>query len=75
MIESPLLKALMAENVRKTRRESILVVLAGRFGRQARALRPALKAIEDEKKLEKLLGVDQCGRCPDLESFKKLLEP
>ena len=73
MIESPLLKELMAENTRKTNRAAILKVLAGRFGPQARALRPALKAIEDDKKLEKLLS--ESGRCPDLESFKKLLEP
>ncbi len=73
MIESPLLKELMAENTRKTKQAAILVVLIGRFGSPARALRPALKAIEDDKTLEKLLG--ESGRCPDLESFKKLLEP
>ena len=73
MIESPLLKELMAENTRKTKQAAILVVLRGRFGSPARALRPALKAIADDKTLEKLLG--ESGRCADLESFKKMLEP
>lgn len=73
MIESPILKELMAENTRKTTQSNILKVLVGRFGRGARALGPALKAIEDDRQLEKLLI--QSGRCPDLESFKKLLEP
>jgi hypothetical protein len=69
MIESPMLKELMADKTRA----NIILVLAGRFGRQARTLRPALKAIEDDKKLQNLLG--ESGVCPDLESFKKLLEP
>jgi hypothetical protein len=69
MIESPLLKELMADKTRA----NIIVVLAGRFGRQARTLRPALEAIADSKRLEKLLG--ESGRCLDLEAFKKLLEP
>jgi hypothetical protein len=69
MIESPLLKELMAE----TRRSDIMEVLAGRFGREARTLRSALEAIRDDKQLKKLLN--QSVKCPDLESFKKLLEP
>jgi hypothetical protein len=73
MIESPVLKELMAENTRKTMQAAILKVLIGRFGRGARILRPALKAIEDDKQLDKLLI--QSGKCPDLDSFKKLLEP
>jgi hypothetical protein len=73
MIESPMLKELIADTTRKANRAAIIRVLAGRFGRQARALRTALKAIEDDKKLEKLQG--ESGRCPDLEAFRKLLEP
>jgi hypothetical protein len=73
MIESRLLRELIAENTRKTRRQSILVVLEGRFGPEARALRPMLKAIEDDKRLKRLIR--QSGKCPDLESFKKMLEP
>jgi hypothetical protein len=73
MIESPVLKELMAENTLKTRRADILKFLRARFGPEARRLRRALNAIEDDKQLEQL--IDQAGRCPDLESFKKLLEP
>jgi hypothetical protein len=69
MIESPVLKELMAE----TRRDDIVEVLEGRFGREARAFRPALDAITNDKQLKRLLN--QSGRCPDLESFTKLLEP
>jgi hypothetical protein len=71
MIESPVFKELMAETTRKTRRESILVVLEARFGPEARALRPMLKAIEDDRTLKRLIR--HSGRCHDLESFKKLL--
>jgi hypothetical protein len=73
MIESPMLKELMAENTRKTMQTAILNFLVGRFGSEARALRPALKAIKDDQLLSSLSS--QAGKCPDLESFKKLLEP
>jgi hypothetical protein len=63
----------MAENTRKTTQANILKFLVGRFGRGARALGPALKAIEDDKRLDELLI--QAVKCPDLESFRKLLEP
>jgi hypothetical protein len=69
MIESPVFKELMAE----TRRDDIVEVLEGQFGREARALRPALNAITNDKQLKRLMN--QFGKCPDLESFKKLLEP
>lgn len=68
MIESPVLKELVAE----TNRAAILKVLTGRFGKEARALRPALDAIESTRKLDRLLT--QCGKCPDLEAFQKLLQ-
>jgi len=69
MIESPVLKELMAE----TRRDDILAFLVGRFGPEARALRPALEAIKDDKSLKRLSN--QAGKCADLESFTKLLKP
>jgi hypothetical protein len=72
MIESPVLRELMTETIRKTTQTNILKVLVGRFGRRARALAPALKAIDDDKRSTKLLV--HSGTCPDLESFKKLLE-
>ncbi len=73
MIESPVLKELMTETIRKTQRDAILEVLAGRFGREARSLRKSLKGIEDDRRLKKLL--QESGKCRDLESFRKLLEP
>ena len=69
MIESPVLKELMAE----TRRDDIIEVLEERFGRVARDLRPSLNAVANDKQLKKLLS--QSVKCPDLESFKKLLKP
>jgi hypothetical protein len=73
MIESPLLKELMAENTRKTMRSSIIDVLEARFGPEARGLRSALKAIDDEKQLKEFLS--QSVKCPDLGSIEKLLAP
>lgn len=73
MIESPVLKELMEENTRKTTQANIVQFLVGRFGRGARTLRPMLRAIKDNKQLDKLLI--QAAKAPDLESFKKLLEP
>jgi hypothetical protein len=73
MIESPVLRELMAENTRKTLQSAVLEILMGRFGREARTLRRGRTTIEDDKRLKKLLN--QSGRCPDLESFRKLLEP
>jgi hypothetical protein len=72
MIESPLLKELITENTRKTTRAAILKFLVARFGPDARKLRAALGAIGDDKQLGKL--VEDSARCPDLESFKKMLE-
>jgi hypothetical protein len=72
MIESPVLKELMAENTRKTMQRAILKVLKTRFGPDARALRRAIDAIEDGKQLDELL--DQSVTCHNLDSFKKLLE-
>jgi hypothetical protein len=71
MIESPVLRELMAENTRKTTQSNIVEILAGRFGRKARTLRRALKAIEDDGRLKALLI--QSAKCTDLESFQKLL--
>src|SRR5205809_1872088 len=73
VIESPMVKELMAENTRETMRASLLEVLVGRFGPEARALRPTLRTIDDDKQLTELLN--QSGKCPDLDSFRKLLQP
>jgi hypothetical protein len=71
MTESTSFEELMAENTRETMRSSLLEVLMGRFGAEARALRTTLRAIEDDKQLKTLLN--QSGKCPDLQSFKELL--
>jgi hypothetical protein len=72
MIESPMLKELMAENTRRTTQSNIVQILVERFGREARALRASIKAIEDDKQLTKLFS--QAVKCPDIESFQKLLK-
>jgi hypothetical protein len=71
MIESPLLKELMAESERAGMRKCIMRILVARFGRGARDLRSSLEAITDEEQLDKL--TDLSATCPDLESFKKRL--
>jgi hypothetical protein len=73
MIESPMLKESIADSTRKAHRAAMLRFLIARFGPDARKLQAALGAIDDDQRLEYL--VDRCGRCPDLEAFKKLLEP
>jgi hypothetical protein len=64
MIESPLLKELMADG----KRRSIVRVLVARFGPGARQVRSALNTITDDKQLDELTGPS--GTCPDLETFK-----
>ena len=68
MIESPMVKELMAENTRET----ILNVLVGRFGHGAQTIQPALDQIKDDRKLKALAR--QSGVCPDLEAFRELLQ-
>jgi hypothetical protein len=68
MIDSPLLKELMAENTRETIRN----VLVGRFGHAAETIQPALDRITDDRKLKALAR--KSGVCPDLEAFRDLLQ-
>ena len=69
MIESPLLRELIAENTQKT----ILNVLVARFGRGAEAIQSELHQIKADRRLQGL--AKQAAVCPDLESFRKLLVP
>ncbi len=69
MIESPLLRELLAENSR----DMILAVLSGRFGEAAEGLQSGLNRIKSEKRLMELAR--QAGVCPDLDTFRKLLNP
>jgi hypothetical protein len=73
MIESPLLKELIAESERAGRRKCIIRILVARFGRDARGLRYGLETITDDERLDEL--TDLSATCPDLESFKKRLGP
>ena len=73
MIESPMVKELMAEQTRKAMRASLLEVLVWRFGPEARDLRPVLRAIDDDQHLKELLN--HYGKFPELASFRKLLRP
>jgi hypothetical protein len=73
MIESPIIKELVADGERAGQRRTILRVLVARFGPGAREMRFALNTITDDKKLDEL--TDLSATCPDLEAFKKLLPP
>jgi hypothetical protein len=70
MSDSPSLKELMVERARETMRASLLEVLVGRFGPEARELRPVLRAIDDDQHLKELLN--HSGKCPELASRKLL---
>jgi hypothetical protein len=67
MIESPLLKKMMAE----TRHEGILDLLKDRFGTVPQKVTKPLREILDEKKLRKLNIL--AAKCPDLETFRDAL--
>jgi hypothetical protein len=71
MIESPLIREMMAKNTAETRHKDILRVLARRFGPVPEQLGVAVRAVHDESKLEELL--DEAASCLDLESFQKRL--
>jgi predicted transposase YdaD len=67
MIESPLIQELLAERMHK----AIGRVLTERFGTVLPEIGPALRAIQDETKLDELLG--WAVRCPDLDAFRTRL--
>ena len=69
MIESPMVKELIADGERAGQRKSIMLVLVTRFGPSARDVRSMLNTITDDKKLDELTQLS--ASCPDLESFKK----
>jgi hypothetical protein len=66
MIESPVLKELISERVRKDIRK----VLVARFGAEAKVLETELKSVDDEG-LDEL--VEWAATCPDLDSFRERL--
>jgi hypothetical protein len=73
MIESPLLQELLAETKRETMKQTLLRLLAARFGSVPQDITAALQAIPDRPQLEEL--IDWAARCPDLEAFRTRLTP
>jgi hypothetical protein len=67
MIESPLIQELMAQRGHK----DIVRVLAARFGSVPPEIEAAVRAIQDESRLDALL--DGAALCPDLEAFRQRL--
>jgi hypothetical protein len=67
MIESPMLKRLMAERSHNL----ILALLKKRFGTVAQNTTKLLREVVDEKKLTKLNIF--AGECPDLAAFREAL--
>jgi hypothetical protein len=73
MIESPMVKELIADSERAGKRKSIIRFLIARFGPGARGMRNELNTITDDKMLDEL--TDLSATCPDLETIQKRLRP
>lgn len=71
MIESPILKKLMAEASREGQQRAIVRVLRRRFGTVPDDLVGRLQAVDDQDQLDDL--VDQAATCSSLEAFRKRL--
>jgi hypothetical protein len=75
MIESPVLQEFLAENTReavlRTKRQSIVQVLAARFGTDAFSIRAALDTIRDDERLDDL--TKRSATCRDLAALKESL--
>ncbi len=67
MFESPVLQKFVAERLH----EAILGFLKGRFGTVPRDMARHLRAVFDEKKLQRLAAL--AGQCPDLQTFREEL--
>jgi hypothetical protein len=67
MIESPLLKRMIAETLHK----GILALLKARFGTVPREVTRLLQEVLDEERLTKLIVL--AGQCPDLQAFREAL--
>ena len=62
MIESPLIKEIVAESTQKTMQEAILEVLEARFGNVPEDISEGLRQVRAKKKLKAL--VRHAARCP-----------
>ena len=71
MIESPLLQEIIAEERLKVRRKAIVTVLTSRFGMPAAEVETDLNSIEDDNRLEELIGLAVSSR--SLKAFRKHL--
>jgi hypothetical protein len=71
MIESPLLKEIVAEATQKAKQEDIVEVLRGRFGKVPEELEQRLQTVRGARKLNSLLR--HASRCATLEAFRRRL--
>ncbi len=71
MIDSPLIRELMAENTQQIRREDIVQFLKGRFGTVPDALAARVKSVRKKKELDALILF--AAQCPDLAAFEARL--
>jgi hypothetical protein len=71
MIESPLLKKIVAESKAKSRQESIVLFLEGRFGEVPQDIIKRLRRFRGEKRLKALIKYSVS--CPNLETFRTRL--
>jgi hypothetical protein len=71
MIESPLFQQLKAEWTHEATIRTLMKFLIGRFGPKAKGLETAIKAIDDEARLEELAR--HAATCRSLGSFRKQL--
>jgi hypothetical protein len=71
MIESPLIKEIVAEAKAETKHNDILRVLRARLGPLPHDVDPLLRGVSDLQKLDELL--DFAAQCPDLETFRAKL--
>jgi hypothetical protein len=72
MIESPLIKEIVAENTQKARQEDILEFLHARFGTVPDGIAQQVRSVRAQRKLKAL--VKHAAQCPDLEAFRKRLQ-
>jgi len=71
MMESQLIREIVAENTQKARQEDILEFLQARFGAVPDEIARRLRQVRAQKKLKALIQL--AGRSPDLETFQRQL--
>jgi hypothetical protein len=71
MIESPLIKEIVAESKQEAMQEAILQFLQARFDSVPEDVAKRVRGVRAEKKLNAL--IKHAARCPDLEAFRQRL--